>query len=97
MPKKRNENRAGWTGIAQGIIGSSISKIQEDISERAKEVIIKIERKTASALLLLIGAIFFLVGLVLLINSFLPSSVVWVGWGAVGIIIAIVAYFIGRE
>lgn len=97
MPRKSHENRPGWAGIAQGIIGNSISKIQEDIAERAKEVIIKIERKTVSALLLFIGGVFFLVGIVLLVNSFFPDLNGWVGWAATGIIIVIFAYFIGRD
>ncbi|EKE18949.1 MAG: hypothetical protein ACD_9C00188G0003 [uncultured bacterium] len=97
MPKKRNENGPGWAGIAQGIIGKSISRIEEDITERAKEVIIKIERKTAGALLLFVGAIFFLVALALLINSFLSPVTAWVGWGVVGLVIIIVAYLIGRS
>ena len=96
MPKK-SKNESGWKGIAQGIIGNSISKMEHDIKERAKEVVLKIERKTASAILLFVGIIFLLVGIAILINSLTFNVYPWVGWGFVGVVIFLIGYLVGRD
>ena len=93
MTKKNNSSDFNLKDFFVTFIEDFIKKIggeiMENIREKAQEIAKEIKRKTASLFFLILGFIFFLVGIAMLLESVLPSR------GSGYIIIGFVIFFAG--
>jgi hypothetical protein len=100
MESKTHHNKAeqgDWKSIVQGFVVNMFERIGDNVSQQVHGFISKLKKRTIGAVLMLVGAIFFLVSIALLINSFLGSGLQWVGWSLVGWIIICVGYVVFKE
>jgi hypothetical protein len=90
MEPKHKEKKTDWKSLVHGFVGDVLERLSDNISQKVHVFITKLKRRTAGAILLIVGSIFLLVSIALLINSFFSSEFQWIGWGLVGLIIVLI-------
>jgi fatty acid desaturase len=82
------------------IIFSLLSNINDNIRETVRHQIEyrrrMMLRKIVAGFLMLFGLIYFLNGIVMVINKFSAGNP-WVGWLMIGLILLLVGYFVGGK
>ncbi|MDX9912985.1 MAG: hypothetical protein RBS77_00180 [Candidatus Moranbacteria bacterium] len=94
---KKEEPNSAWKEMTQTFVANILTKVGDNISTKVQTWFNDIKRRTLGAILSLIGLIFVLVCLSLYINTFVSEEASWIGYGAVGMLILSVGYFLSKK
>lgn len=101
MEKKTKQKKVSpandWKKLIQVFVGDILERISDNVSKRIHTFIDQLKRRTIGAILILVGAIFFLAGIAILINTILGNEFPWVGWSLVGLVVILVGYRISKD
>lgn len=86
-----------WKSMVQSFVANMISRLSDNVSEKIQNWFIKLKKRTTGAVLMALGAVFFLVGVAIYINTILENMSQWGGYVIVGGVIFVVGYFVSRD
>lgn len=95
--KEKDDSSSHWKNFAQLFLTNLASRISGSVSDKISEWMEKIKKKAASAIMMAVGAIFFLVGAAIYINTLVDNSSQWAGYIIVGGTIFIIGYLFSRD
>ena len=95
--QKKASQSNDWKSLVQIFVGDMLERISDYVSKRIHTFIDQLKRRTIGAVLILIGAIFFLAGVAILINTIFINEFPWVGWSLVGLVTVLVGYRISKD
>ena len=75
-------------------MGNIIKSISDNLSKEIHRQIVSLEKKTAGALLIVVGCIFFIIAMALFINTL---TIPWLGYLIVGVVVTIVGYALAKK
>lgn len=97
MKTKKEETNSAWKELTQTFVSNILTKVGDNISIKVQAWFNDIKRRTLGALLVLIGLIFVLICVALYVNTFVSEEASWIGYGAVGILVLMVGYFLSKK
>lgn len=97
MKTKKEETNSAWKELTQTFVSNILTKVGDNISTKVQTWFNDIRRRTLGALLVLIGLIFVLICVALYVNTFVSEEASWIGYGAVGILVLMVGYFLSKK
>ncbi|HOW60865.1 MAG TPA: hypothetical protein P5548_03770 [Candidatus Moranbacteria bacterium] len=95
--KNKKEDKNELKKILQGFASNILERFGNNISKKIALFINQLKRRTIGAILLLIGAIFFLTSIAIMVNTFLSDELQWVGWSLVGFVVIIFGYILSKD
>lgn len=95
--KNKKEDKNELKNILQGFVSNMLERFGNNISKKIALFINQLKRRTIGAVLLLIGAIFFLTSIAIMVNTFLGDELQWVGWSLVGFVAIIFGYVLSKD
>lgn len=97
MATKTKENQTDWKGLIQGFVGNVLERLSDNVSKKVHEFIKQLKRRSIGAVLLLVGAIFFLAGIAMFLNFIIGSQMPWFGWSVVGFVVFLAGFELSRK
>jgi len=97
MPETKENKQSSWKDMVQGFVANMLERVGENISERAHVWFKNLKKKTFGSILMVIGAIFFLIAVALLINSLTQDLFPWLGYLIVGLATLAIGYVMTKE
>ncbi|EKE21285.1 MAG: hypothetical protein ACD_7C00298G0004 [uncultured bacterium] len=93
----KKEESSPWKEMTQTFVANILTKVGDNISAKVQTWFNDVKRRTLGALLVLIGLIFVLICVALYVNTFVSEESSWIGYGAVGILVLMVGYFLSKK
>jgi hypothetical protein len=98
MPSKtKKESSGGWKEAAQGFVANVLEKVSDNISEKIRQWVKMLKRKTIGSLLMAFGVLYLLIGLSIYFNSILGVYFPGLGYFAVGLLAIFVGYLVANN
>lgn len=97
MKTKKEDTNSAWKEMTQTFVANILTKVGDNISTKVQAWFNDIRRRTLGALLVLVGLIFVLICVALYVNTFVSEEANWIGYGAVGILVLVVGYFLSKK
>lgn len=97
MSDTSKKTESSWKDMVQGFVTNMLERVGENVSQRAAKWLKNLKKKTIGSGLMLIGLIFFLVAVVLLINTLTQNIYPWLGYLIVGLATLAIGYVMTKE
>jgi uncharacterized membrane protein len=89
-------NNPSWIAIIFSLLSNINDNIRETVRQQVEYRRQMMLRKIVAGFLMIFGLVYFLNGIVMVINKFSAGNP-WVGWLVIGLILLIVGYFMGGK
>lgn len=95
--EKDNNGNNAWKTLIMGFVSNVLEKVTDNVSSRIHTWTKQMKRRALGGVLVILGLTYFLTGLSDYANSMFGKNYPGLGYIAVGFVIVVVGYLMGRK